>query len=310
MNYSLSVIIPVYRVENTLDECVRSVLYLCAPDTQVILVDDGSPDGCPQLCDAWAASDSRVEVIHRTNGGLSAARNSGLEVAHGEWVTFVDSDDAVSLPTVLPKTATEPETPEEIVDIVEYPVRRHYHSRRKRDKIVNWGIYSYYSAAEYWTATKGWEHSYAWNKIYRRTLFEGVRFPEGRVFEDIWTIPRLLVRARGIQTIKYGWYGYRDNYSGITWTAGGNDLIDLLEGNMEAVKTLGVDDARHYGSMVNIQIDVYRKTGRILLRPRRLSLKERKRLPWRLILKTMLPLRMLCAVFKVLNVRRIRNSGF
>ena len=89
----LSVIVPVYQVEATLDRCVASIVGQTFSDLEVILVDDGSSDRSPQLCDEWAAKDSRVRVIHKTNGGLSDARNAGLDVATGDFVTFVDSDD-------------------------------------------------------------------------------------------------------------------------------------------------------------------------------------------------------------------------
>lgn len=89
----ISVIIPVYKVEQYLDECVESVVRQTYTDLEVILVDDGSPDGCPALCDRWAKKDSRIKVVHKKNGGLSSARNAGLAVARGEYIGFVDSDD-------------------------------------------------------------------------------------------------------------------------------------------------------------------------------------------------------------------------
>ena len=89
----LTVVIPVYRVEATLDRCVESVLIQDIDDMEVILVDDGSPDRCPKMCDEWAEKDSRISVIHKENGGLSEARNAALDIAKGDYVTFVDSDD-------------------------------------------------------------------------------------------------------------------------------------------------------------------------------------------------------------------------
>lgn len=89
----LTVIIPVYRVEATLDRCVESVVRQHVPEMEIILVDDGSPDKCPQICDEWAQKDTRIHVIHKSNGGLSDARNAALDIAKGEIITFVDSDD-------------------------------------------------------------------------------------------------------------------------------------------------------------------------------------------------------------------------
>ena len=98
MAYSelISIIVPVYRVEPYLDRCVQSIVDQTYQNLEIILVDDGSPDNCPAMCDAWAAKDSRVKVIHKENGGLSDARNAGLAAAAGEYIGFVDSDDWIS----------------------------------------------------------------------------------------------------------------------------------------------------------------------------------------------------------------------
>ena len=97
--YKLSIIIPVYNVERYLDKCVQSARHQTLQDIEIILVDDESPDRCPQMCDEYAKMDSRIKIIHKKNGGLGFARNSGLEVATGEYVTFLDSDDFVDLYT-------------------------------------------------------------------------------------------------------------------------------------------------------------------------------------------------------------------
>ena len=90
---TVSVIIPVYKVERYLDACVESVIGQTYTDLEILLVDDGSPDCCPAMCDAWAEKDPRIRVIHRKNGGLSAARNTGIEAASGTFLIFTDSDD-------------------------------------------------------------------------------------------------------------------------------------------------------------------------------------------------------------------------
>ena len=89
----LSVIVPIYNVEQYLKKCLNSIVNQTYKDLEIILVDDGSPDGCPQLCDEYASLDNRIKVIHKKNGGLSSARNAGLDIATGDYVTFVDSDD-------------------------------------------------------------------------------------------------------------------------------------------------------------------------------------------------------------------------
>lgn len=96
MKKKISVIVPVYKVEQYLDRCMRSLLAQTMPDIEIILVDDGSPDRCPEMCDAYAAQDTRIRVIHKKNGGLGYARNSGLEIAEGEYIAFLDSDDYIA----------------------------------------------------------------------------------------------------------------------------------------------------------------------------------------------------------------------
>lgn len=89
----LSIIVPVYKVESFIEKCITSLQNQTYPNLEIILVDDGSPDNCPAICERYAESDSRIKVIHKQNGGLCSARNAGLDVATGEYVTFVDSDD-------------------------------------------------------------------------------------------------------------------------------------------------------------------------------------------------------------------------
>ena len=94
-NDLISVIVPIYKVEKYLDECISSIVNQTYRNMQIILVDDGSPDRCGEICDEWAKRDSRIMVIHKSNGGLSDARNAGIDVAIGEFIVFIDSDDWV-----------------------------------------------------------------------------------------------------------------------------------------------------------------------------------------------------------------------
>ena len=92
----ISVIVPVYKVEQYLDECIQSIVNQTYTNLEIILVDDGSPDNCPQICDEWAKKDSRIRVLHNKNNGVSAARNAGLTIAKGQYIGFVDSDDYIA----------------------------------------------------------------------------------------------------------------------------------------------------------------------------------------------------------------------
>lgn len=199
----LSVIIPVYKVEDYLDACIDSILNQNIKDYEIILVDDCSPDNCGLKCDEWAEKDSRIKVVHcAENGGLSEARNRGLEIAQGEYITFVDSDDYIAQHTFSSNLSLLEENPD--TDVVEYPV------------MVNYGATDEYECAfslrkitfEQWIELGGNKHCYACNKIYRRIIWEGIRFPKGKLMEDLFTIPYILAKAKKIMTSNAGMYFY------------------------------------------------------------------------------------------------------
>ena len=250
----LSVIIPVYCVEDSLDRCIESVLSQHVDDMEVILVDDGSPDQCPAMCDRWAAKDTRIRVIHQENGGLSDARNSGIEIARGEYLTFVDSDDYLETDTLAPLL-----TEMDDADMVEYAIR---------DRLALPDC-TYMDINEYWLKGQAYLHTYACNKIYRSVLFEQVRYPKGKVFEDAYTLPELLRKARKVKTSSKGFYHYCWNEQGITATATGQQLRQLLEAHM--TNGMPMDDT-YYLHLLNIQIDVCEQTGDVpRLMPRKVD---------------------------------------
>ena len=247
----LSVIIPVYQVEQTLEQCVGSVLHQDFEDMEIILVDDSSPDNCPQMCDTLQEKHPEIRVIHQSNGGLSAARNTGIAAAKGEYITFVDSDDWLDDNTLRPLMEMLSTNPD--IDLLEYPVDI------KQETRLQLSDNRYINPADYWTATQAYTHTYAWNKVYRASLFREVSFPEGKVFEDVWTIPRILQHALVIATTGSGLYHYRKNPSGITAQAKGDELTSLLEAHLSSPYPAPLS------YLLNIQLDVFRFTRRILL---------------------------------------------
>lgn len=191
----ISVIVPVYGVERFLDKCVKSIVGQTYRNLDIILVDDGSPDHCPQMCDQWASRDDRIRVIHQSNAGLSAARNTGIDAAHGEYLGFVDSDDHIApcmyeslLRNLLHEQADISIIGTSLVgeDGQAYvPCEKHCYMRldsAQAFKYVN--IPGYFRVA-------------AWDKLYRRELFDDVRFPETvRSGEDYPVAYRMLDKAR------------------------------------------------------------------------------------------------------------------
>ncbi|MBO6287690.1 MAG: glycosyltransferase family 2 protein, partial [Prevotella sp.] len=176
----LSIIIPVYQVADTLRRCVESVTTDNGTDYEVLLVDDGSTDGSALLCDQLAADNQRISVVHTPNRGLSAARNEGLDRARGEFICFADSDDFVEPGTfnqLLPIIEADSQ-----MDMLEFPVMEYYGGNRQRKLDLLPNVYD--NMRHYWLAERAYLHTYAWNKIYRRRLFETVRYEVGRIYED------------------------------------------------------------------------------------------------------------------------------
>jgi glycosyltransferase involved in cell wall biosynthesis len=262
----LSVIIPCYNVADTLQRCLQSILTQLPQDSEVILVDDGSTDATGLIAKRISAENVAVRVFHKPNGGLSDARNYGIAKASGDYLMFVDSDDEVSPSTFSPVLRYMIQHP--LVDVAEFPIRVHYGHESEYLQDFPQKIWS--SAREYWLKTEAWEHTYAVNKIYRRTFLLDTRFPKGRLFEDMWFFPELLSREPRMATLSCGMYLYRWNNKGLTVNADADDLQQLLEGQMRAAKlmhtyVLPPHGWRLYRSMLCRQIDIYRATGKMLL---------------------------------------------
>lgn len=234
---SISLIIPVYNVRNYLDECFSSILQQGVDHLEVILVDDGSTDDSGAFCDAWASDKPFVKVIHQTNGGLSAARNNGLDHATGDLIAFMDSDDHLGENTLRDNLCYFQEDPN--LDLVEFPVCEHegspyehlltFHPRRVCDPLS-----SAYSSRKAklskkkakahavftdWIRHKGYSHCYVWNKLYRASLWKDCRFPVGQVFEDTAVMPDIMLHCQSALYSDQGCYHYlnRPNSISHTW---------------------------------------------------------------------------------------------
>jgi len=303
----LSVIIPVYSVEATLDRCVGSVIGQPVDDMEVILVDDGSPDRCPQMCDDWARRDSRIRVIHKANGGLSDARNAGIEAARGVYITFVDSDDYIGTDTYAPLLHLLANDTD--IDILEYPVVR-LHGTAEQQRL-DFGDNTYTDMAVYWLQDQAYRHAYACNKIYKRQLFDRIRFPKGQVFEDIATLPTLLGEVRRLRTTDQGCYCYCLNSQGITQTAQGQQLGQLLHHHLKTIAghLFPIDDC-YYMHVLNIQLDVCRMLDKAPELPPRHVCWSDSRLTTnekiKAILLNTIGIKALCKIYRTLY--RSRNS--
>ncbi len=226
---AISVIVPVYKVEKYIHRCVDSILGQSYVDFELILVDDGSPDKCSAICDEYAAKDSRVVVIHQENGGLSAARNAGINWAFGnsdsQWLTFIDSDDWVHSEylkhlldaavkyNVAVSICGYVETEGDALDI-----------DADSSNLKKWSSEDFYV-----------EHNVnatvAWGKLYKKECFNEIRYPAGRIHEDEFTTYKILFAYENIVVLPVALYYYFSNQEGITksqWSIKRLDAVDAL----------------------------------------------------------------------------------
>ena len=212
----LSIIVPIYKVEKYLEECIQSILGQTFTDLELILVDDGSPDACPQMCDAAAEQDSRVRVIHQKNGGLSAARNTGIEVARGNWLGFVDSDDFVA-PDFYEKLYNAAVNAD--ADCAVCSVQLIHEDGSRMDTPPQWKVYGRGYTGEDVLKTITWQDNVpylvAWNKLYRREVFRTLRYPVGRINEDVFVFAELFDTIKMVACVEQPLYFYRQRKDSI-----------------------------------------------------------------------------------------------
>ena len=208
---AVSVIVPVYKVEDCLPACAESLLGQTFSDFELIFVDDGSPDGCGALCDGYAARDARVKVIHQKNGGLSAARNSGLDIARGGAIAFVDSDDVVAADYLEKLHAALEETGADMavcavedVDDAGAPLRERVFTAPEEA-----GVFPGRDLLKRFFGPSSTYYTVAWNKLYRRKLWEGLRYPDGRIHEDDAVAHLLFWQAEKVVCLADVLYFYR-----------------------------------------------------------------------------------------------------
>ncbi|GEN76168.1 glycosyltransferase family 2 protein [Chryseobacterium hagamense] len=207
----LSIIVPIYNVEMYLKECIDSILNQDFNDFELILVNDGSPDNCGEICDNYALLDNRIKVIHKVNGGLSSARNSGIEIARGEYLSFIDSDDFISEDYYLKNMEYLNENND--VDMLVLQVC-HYDGNKNRivknipqllqdkDSIFNYLLSMNYIGA-------------AWLNIYKKKIFNTIRYPEGSIYEDGYILPDIIQSIKKLYLSNVGIYYYRNRENSI-----------------------------------------------------------------------------------------------
>ncbi|WP_304201653.1 glycosyltransferase family 2 protein [Phocaeicola plebeius] len=228
----ITIIVPIYKVEQYLKTCLNSIIQQTYTKLEILLIDDGSPDGCGKICDEYAQKDSRIKVIHKNNEGLSAARNEGINIAKGEYITFIDSDDFIN---------------KKYINYL-YELIEHYNadisvcSYKKFDTYTENNIvkvseinskptiqiYSGKEAVIKSLYQKDIDNS-AWGKLYSKKLFANLRFKQGIIYEDLEISHKIYSIAQKVVNSNKKLYYYRQHSSSILGTKFNNKKLVVLD---------------------------------------------------------------------------------
>lgn len=206
MDKLISIIVPVYKVEKYLEKCIDSIINQTYKNIEIILVDDGSPDNCGKICDEYSKKDERIKVIHKENGGLSAARNDGFNISKGEYITFVDSDDYISHSFCEKMLSAIIDNDAEIAisDVNKFVETEGVKEEAIIPELKVYGpeetIYNLINVAG--------QYDSAWGKLYARSIIEGIEFPVGRIYEDSATVFKYFYKAKRIAVSNERLYYY------------------------------------------------------------------------------------------------------
>lgn len=221
----VSIIIPIYKVEKYLNKCIDSVVNQTYKNIEVILVDDGSPDLCPQMCDAWSQKDGRIRVIHKSNGGLSDARNAGIQICTGEYICFVDSDDWVepTMVQLLLEACLENNT------LLAVCGRYDHFEGKDECEINKCPLKNEIVEAQTFTAhmlISDHCDCGPWGKLYHRSLWDTIQFPKGRIYEDIAIMYKVVLSTTYVATINKPLYNYLRRPNSIVTSKFSEKLFD------------------------------------------------------------------------------------
>ena len=220
-NPLISVIVPIYKVEKYLRECIESIISQSYVNLEIILIDDGSPDLCPIICDEYAEKDIRVKVIHKENGGVSSARNSGLRIASGEYIGWVDPDDYIDkkMFECMLKLLIENDADISVCSVNYFG---------NNEGIINYGdtILCRHEYLKLLLSNK--IQSFLCNKLFRADLFDKIEFPVGDIYEDVMVQHLIAEKADRVVTTSDIFYYYRQRTGQITQCLGESDFLSLF----------------------------------------------------------------------------------
>lgn len=249
----ISIIVPVYNVETYLHKCVDSLCNQSLQNIEIILVDDGSTDSSPQICDKYAEKDKRIKVIHKTNGGLSDARNAGIDIARGKYIGFLDSDDWVKseMYEYLYELSYKNNA-----DIAQCEFLKAYSEDISIDETIveEKNIYDGKNAIEHLYSDNCEKSVVVWNKIYKRHLFKELRFPKGKLHEDEFTTYKLFYNANRVVYTNIPMVYYRQREGSIMNSKFNIKRLDALEALKERYIFLEENNLHNFSKMTECNI--------------------------------------------------------
>ena len=252
----ISVIVPVYNVERYLDQCLESIVGQSYRNLEILVVDDGSTDGSGEMCDRWAERDKRIRVIHQPNGGLSAARNTALDVMQGEMVTMVDSDDVLhpSAIKVMKEALGKSQASIVVGNYTPFDEDGEPAWPQQSDQPSQIRIPQHHALFRIFYQ-QGLTHS-AWGRLYEASLFEGIRYPVGQNYEDLAIIYPLILKCGRVAKINYTLYGYRQRQSSIlgAFSPKRADVLDICE---DLEKTMEQRDQKYLKAVRSRLLSAY-----------------------------------------------------
>lgn len=227
----ISVIVPIYNVERYLEKCIHSILHQTYQNLEIILVDDGSPDNCGAICDQYSAVEQRIKVIHKQNGGLSDARNKGIDAATGEFLVFVDSDDAI-LPEMIEKLYRRIVIDQSDMAFCGYK-QVNQNGEILSEVFLSDNILTGFDALKVSYENNGVLFTIACNKLYKKYLFQNIRFPSGKYHEDEFTTYLIIDQCDKISIVKETLYIYNQRDSSIMREDYSIRRLDAIEASYE-----------------------------------------------------------------------------
>ena len=234
----ISIIVPIYKVEIYLRKCVDSIVNQTYKNIEILLIDDGSPDNCGIICDEYAKKDERIKVIHKKNGGLSDARNYGIEASSGDYIMFVDSDDYISkdMCEILLKKALENNADIVSCNFKEIYIDNFEEEINKQSIKKSLEIYTNLEVIYKYFFDYTIDINVVWNKLYKREIFfenENIRFPKGKLHEDDYTVCKLYYYANKIVIINDVLYYYIRRRDSITGRFSEINILDKIDAIIE-----------------------------------------------------------------------------